>query len=219
MLRLILAYSPIVVTFYVISVYGISYMTAHGLTKSQAFTIVMISNLLSVGAIFVGGRVADVWGRRNVLMTGGAGCLVGECRLLPRRGHEELPADARDGLLRVGLRPVRQRRVRRTVRGGLPDPRPVHRLRAVADRGEPLLRGAGPFLASWLTTVSGGSNLPITVIWFVIIVIALAVMAKMKEGPSLEGEAQYFGRFVPREVAATMTEAESLAPVGAGVAR
>ncbi len=76
MLRLILAYSPIVITFYIVSVFGISYLTTHGFTQSQTFTIIMISNFLSVIAIWWGGRLADVYGRRKILMLGSAGTLV-----------------------------------------------------------------------------------------------------------------------------------------------
>ena len=64
-LRLMLAYAPIVVTFYIVSVFGISYLTTHGYAQSQTFTIIMISNFLSVIAIWWGGRLADVYGRRG----------------------------------------------------------------------------------------------------------------------------------------------------------
>jgi MFS family permease len=219
MLRLILAYSPIVVTFYVISVYGISYMTAHGLTKSQAFTIVMISNLLSVGAIFVGGRVADVWGRRNVLMLGGAGCLLASVVFFPIVDLQSFPLT----LVTVAFALV----FAQFGNGGFGAlfaeafPTQVRYTgSALSLTGANLFFAApAPFLASWLTTVSGGSNVPITVIWFGVIVVALAVMARMKEGPTLEGEPQHFGRYVPRAVAEAMTTADAPAAAGVAVAR
>ncbi|MFD2794890.1 MFS transporter [Promicromonospora vindobonensis] len=208
MIRLIMCYSPIVVTFYVVSVYGISYMTSHGLSRSESFTIVMISNLLSVVAIVIGGRVADTWGRRNTLMAGGAGCLVASLVFFPVVDLQSFPltlavvafalvsaqfGNAGFGALFAEAFPTRVR----------------YTGSALALTGANLIFAApAPFLASWLTTISGGSNLPITVIWLGIIVAALVVLSRTSEGPTLEGEPQYFGRYVPVEFARAMLAAQ-----------
>ncbi|WP_052460387.1 MFS transporter [Microbacterium gorillae] len=198
-LRMILAYAPIVVTFYVISVFGINYLTTRvGLTDNQAFTIIMVSNLLSVGAIALGGRFADSYGRIRILLIGGIGCLVGAFVFFPVADTGNFWAilivvslilmlaqfgNASTGTLFAEAFPTRQR----------------YTASALSLTGSTLFFAApAPFFATWLMAVSDGSTLPLTIIWVGIIVAAIVNLLLMREGNTLEGEPQRFrGSRVP----------------------
>jgi MFS family permease len=198
-LRLMLAYSPIVVTFYIVSVFGISYLTSHGFTQSQTFTIIMISNFLSVIAIWWGGRLADVYGRRRILTIGSAGTLLAAILFFPVANLGSFPltlgmvafslvaaqfGNAGQGALFAEAFPTRMR----------------YTGSALALTGSNLVFAApAPFLASWLMSVSGGSTIPITIAWIVIISAALVNLVLMSDGKTLEGGRHRFGRFVPAQ--------------------
>jgi hypothetical protein len=71
---------------------------------------------------------------------------------------------------------------------------------ALALTGSNLVFAApAPFLASWLMSVSGGSTIPITIAWIVIISAALVNLVLMSDGKTLEGGRHRFGRFVPAQ--------------------
>ena len=142
-LRLMLAYAPIIVTFYIVSVFGISYLTTHGYAQSETFTIIMISNFLSVIAIWWGGRLADVYGRRKILMIGSCLHPGGSRHFLPGGGPAQLPPDLGGGGLRAGISAVRQRGPGRTLRRGLPHPHALHGIGAGPHRRQPGVRGPG----------------------------------------------------------------------------
>ncbi|MFE7332425.1 MFS transporter [Streptomyces sp. NPDC057565] len=190
--RLILAFSPIVITFYVVSVYGLSYLTSIGFSRSQTFTIVTIANLCSVVAIWCGGRAADRFGRRRVLMTGSAGTLVAAVVFFPVVDTGSFPA----ALLMVSFALVCAQ-FGNAGQGALFAEAFPTRMRytgsALALTGTNLLFAApAPFLASWLLDVSGGSTLGITAFWTATIVVALLVMARMGDYRTLEGERHHF---------------------------
>lgn len=205
-LRLILAYAPIVVTFYIVSVFGISYLTSNGLTQSQTFAIIMISNFLSIIAIWWGGRLADVYGRRRILMVGSTGTLIAAFMFFPIVNIGSFPVT----LLMVAFALVCAQFGNAGQGALFAEAFPTHMRysgSALALTGANLIFAApAPFLASWLTTVSGGGTLLITISWVVIIVAALINMALMSDGKTLEGLKQRFGRHVPLPQATESSE-------------
>ncbi len=75
---LLLAWSGTTLSFYLIAVYGLSYLTTDvGMTSQQAFVILMIANGVSVGTAVIGGLTCDRIGRKRVWYAGLAGCFVG----------------------------------------------------------------------------------------------------------------------------------------------
>ena len=209
-LRLMLAFAPIVVTFYIVSVFGISYLTTHGYSQSQTFTIIMISNFLSVIAIWWGGRLADIYGRRRILTIGSAGTLLAAVLFFPVVNLGSFPltlgmvafslvtaqfGNAGQGALFAEAFPTRMR----------------YTGSALALTGSNLIFAApAPFLASWLMSISGGSTVSITIAWIVIIVAALINLVLMGDGKTLEGGQHRFGRYVPAEETTTATAATGL---------
>ncbi|MCZ9880318.1 MFS transporter [Arthrobacter sp. B2a2-09] len=196
-LRLILAFAPIVITFYIVSVFGISYLTSHGFTQSQTFTIIMISNFLSVIAIWWGGRLSDVYGRRKILMIGSAGTLLAALIFFPVANTGSFPLT-----LAVVAFALVSAQFGNAGQGALfAEAFPTHMRytgSALALTGSNLIFAApAPFLASWLMTISNGSTLAITIFWVVTIVAALINMRLMGDGKTLEGKSQRFGRNVP----------------------
>lgn len=192
--RLILAYAPIVITFYIVSVFGLSYLTGLGFTRSQTFTIVMISNLLSVVAIWWGGRLADVYGRRKILMIGSVGTLIAAAIFFPVVDTGSFPI----ALLMVAFALV-SAQFGNAGQGALfAEAFPTHMRytgSALALTGSNLVFAApAPFVASWLTTLSDGSTTSITVFWVVVIVAAIVNMLAMSDYTTLEGEPHRFGR-------------------------
>lgn len=207
MLKLMTAYAPIIVTFYVVSVFGISYMTNGGMTEGQAFSVIMVANLFAVFAILLGGRLADVYGRIKILLIGGIGCLLGAFVYFPVVDSNNFPLI----LVTTSLIMV----FAQFGNGGhgalfAEAFRTEHRYTgaALTLTGANLLFAAPlPFIASWMTyTLTDGNTMPITILWIVVIVGAIVVMLRMKEGPTLEGEKQEFGRYVTPEMAEQFTE-------------
>ncbi len=191
-LRLMLAFSPITITFYTVSVFGISYMTKHGYTSSETFTIMMIANSLSIIAIWWGGRVADVYGRRKVLFIGGAVTLVCAVLFFPIINLNSFPlallivsvalcgamfGNAAQGALFAEAFPTKVR----------------YTGSALSLTGASLVFSAPiPFVASWLLSIGQGT-IPITIFWAVTIAVALVNLYWMREGKTLEGKTQSFG--------------------------
>lgn len=206
-LRLILAFAPIVVTFYIVSVFGISYLTTHGFSQSQTFTIIMISNFLSVIAIWWGGRLADVYGRRRILTIGSAGTLLAAVLFFPVVNLGSFPLTL--GMVAFSLVTAQ---FGNAGQGALfAEAFPTHMRytgSALALTGSNLIFAApAPFLASWLMSISGGSTVSITVAWIVIIVAALINLVLMNDGKTLEGGQHRFGRYVPAEETTTTAPA------------
>ncbi|WP_051423224.1 MFS transporter [Arthrobacter sp. MA-N2] len=196
-LRLMLAYAPIVVTFYIVSVFGISYLTTHGYTQSQTFTIIMISNFLSVIAIWWGGRLSDVYGRRKILMIGSFFTLIAAVVFFQVVDLHSFPLT-----LAVVAFALVSAQFGNAGQGALfAEAFPTHMRytgSALALTGSNLVFAApAPFLASWLMSISGGSTVSITVTWVVIIAAALVNMLLMGDGRTLEGQRQQFGRYAP----------------------
>ncbi|MFE7705956.1 MFS transporter [Streptomyces sp. NPDC057486] len=192
--RLILAFSPIVLTFYIVSVFGLSYLAGLGFTRSQTFTIVTVANLLSVVAIWWGGRLADVYGRRKILMTGSAGTLLAALVFFPLVDLGSFPI----ALVMVAFA-LMSAQFGNAGQGALfAEAFPTHMRytgSALALTGANLIFAApAPFLASWLTSLSNGSTVSITIFWVVTIVAALINMLLMGDYKTLEGSEHTFGR-------------------------
>ena len=189
--RTILAFSPVTLTFYLVTVFGISYMKTHGLDTSQVFAIVVISNLLAIGAILWGGKVADRIGRRKTLLA----------------SHVALFASAVVFFTIVNLGSFFLDLVIVTIAAcaaqfGNAAQAPLFaeafptRVRysgsALALTGVNLIFAAPtPFLAQWLMAGNGGES-AITVMWALVIVAAFINLYFMRENRSLEGQKQSF---------------------------
>ena len=210
-LRLILAYAPIVVTFYIVSVFGISYLTTHGFSQSQTFTIIMISNFHSVIAIWWGGRLADIYGRRRILTIGSAGTLLAAILFFPVVNLGSFPLTL--GMVAFSLVTAQ---FGNAGQGALfAEAFPTHMRytgSALALTGSNLVFAApAPFLASWLMSISGGSTVSITIAWIVIIAAALVNLVLMGDGKTLEGGKHRFGRYAhPEETTTTAPAATGL---------
>lgn len=193
-LRLMLSYAPFAITFYFIIIFGISYMTnTLNYGTSETFTIIMIANLVSILAIWAGGRTADRIGRRPVFLIGCTVCLVAALLFFPIVGLGSFPltllittvatsavqfANATQGAMFAEAFPTQVR----------------YSGSALAFTGANLVFSApAPFVATWLLSLGHGPS-PITAVWVVLIVIGLIMIFLGKEGKSLEGAAQSFGR-------------------------
>jgi MFS family permease len=191
-LRLALAYAPIVVTFYVVTVFGISYMTREaGYTTSQSFLTVVIANVVACGAILVGGRTADRIGRRKVLLYGSGVCLVAALVYFPMLHTGDFVLT-----LVVATAAVAGAQFGNAAQPTLfAEAFPTH-LRftgvALAANLSTLVFGAtAPFAASALGGATGGTW-SIAIVWAVVIAAAMINLAFMREGRSLEGEVQQY---------------------------
>lgn len=73
-----MAWSGATLSFYLIAVFGVSYLTGRmGIPSSTTFVIVAIANGVSVFACLLGGVVSDRIGRKPVSYIGLAGCFIG----------------------------------------------------------------------------------------------------------------------------------------------
>ncbi|BCT75236.1 MFS transporter [Sinomonas cyclohexanicum] len=190
--RLILAYAPIVLTFYIVSVFGIAYLTSHGFDRSQTYAIIMVSNLLSVVAIWWGGHIADRIGRRRVLFIGSVVALVAGLAFFPAADTGNFPL-----VLTVVAVALTATQFGNAAQGALFAEAFPTRVRytgsALALTGSTLLFAApAPFIASWLTSLGFGTT-PVIVFWAAVIVAALVNTYTMREGRTLEGGVQSFG--------------------------
>ncbi|MCG2623369.1 MHS family MFS transporter [Arthrobacter sp. I2-34] len=190
--RLILAFAPIVVTFYVVSVFGISYLTKNaGFDQSQTFAIVMVANLLSVGAIAWGGRVADVIGRRKVLLIGGGFCLAAGLVFFPVVDLHNFPLTL--AIVSIALCGAQFGNAGQAALYAEAFPTKLRYTgSALALTGANLIFAApAPLLASWLMGLGSGTA-PVTITWVVIIAAALVNLYLMRDGKTLEGTPQHF---------------------------
>src|SRR4029453_17404087 len=184
----------------------ISYLTSHGFTQSQTFTIIMISNFLSVIAIWWGGRLSDVHGRRKTLMVCSAGTLLAAFIFFPVANLGSFPL-----ALAVVAFALVSAQFGNAGQGALfAEAFPTHMRytgSALALTGSNLIFAApAPFLASWLMTISDGNTVSITIFWVVTIVAALINMLMMGDGKTLEDKSHRFGRYVPLEAAGSDVE-------------
>jgi MFS family permease len=190
-LRLILGFAPITLTFYLVTVYGISYMTSHGFTSSATFTILMVANVVATGAAFVGGRLADRIGRRQVLLIGSGVTLASALLFFPAVGTASFPM-----VLLVVVAASAGAQFGNAAQAALfAETFPTH-LRytgsALGLTGVNVVFAAPtPFLCAWLVGIGGVTA--VTVYWAGVIVLAMVNVALLRDGRSLEGLPLVFG--------------------------
>ncbi|MEO3826388.1 MFS transporter [Actinomadura sp. B10D3] len=216
LLRMILAYAPSVVTFYVITVFGTGYLTKTvGLGNDETFTIIMVSNLLSVGAIIAGGRMADIFGRVRILTIGSSGCLAGAFVFFAAADTANFWLILAVVSIALSFAQIGNAGIAALFAEAFPT-RHRYTGSALSTTGSTLVFSApAPFVAAWLTqSVTPGSTILVTALWIVIIVAALVNLALMKEGPSLEGDRQYFGRRIPAHAAELLAKGPASGDAG-----
>ncbi|MFC5064813.1 MFS transporter [Actinomycetospora atypica] len=191
-LRLILAFAPITLTFYLVTVYGISYMTSHGFTSSTTFTILMVANVVATGAAFVGGKLADRIGRRQVLLLGSGVTLASAVVFFPAVATTSVAV-----VLLVVVAASAGAQFGNAAQAALfAEAFPTH-LRytgsALGLTGVNVVFAAPtPFLCAWLVGLGGVTA--VTVYWAGVIVLAMINLALLGDGRSLEGLPLTFGR-------------------------
>lgn len=75
--QLTLAWGGSALTFYLVAVYGLNFLTAQGgLDSSTSFMILMVGNGVSVAFGVLGGYISDRIGRKLVIIIGTIGCFV-----------------------------------------------------------------------------------------------------------------------------------------------
>jgi MFS family permease len=75
---LTLAWGGSSLSFYLVAVYGLSYLPkATGMSSQTALLILMVANAVSVVTAIAGGALSDRVGRRPVFLAGLAGCFIG----------------------------------------------------------------------------------------------------------------------------------------------
>lgn len=83
-LQLTFGWAGVTLTFYLIAVFGLSYLgKVGGMSTAQTFTILMVGNGVSVFAGLLGGRTSDSIGRKKTLLIGAVGCVVGVAFFFP----------------------------------------------------------------------------------------------------------------------------------------
>lgn len=83
-LQLTFGWAGVTLTFYLIAVFGLSYLSGTvGMPANQTFSILMIANGVSVLAGLLGGRTSDHIGRKRVLIMGAIGCVIGVALFFP----------------------------------------------------------------------------------------------------------------------------------------
>ena len=83
-IQLTFGWAGVTLTFYLIAVFGLSYLTSTvGMPANETFSILMIANGVSVAAGLVGGITSDRVGRKKVLIGGAVGCAVGVAIFFP----------------------------------------------------------------------------------------------------------------------------------------
>lgn len=83
-IKLVLQWAPFTMTFYIIAIYGLSYMVNQGdFESSDSFMTLMIANLVSVFCGVFGGWLSDRIGRKPVMYLGCLALFVGTLGFFP----------------------------------------------------------------------------------------------------------------------------------------
>ncbi|QJY44514.1 MFS transporter [Pseudonocardia broussonetiae] len=191
-LRLVLGFAPITLTFYLVTVFGISHITANGFTTGATFTMLTVANVLATGAAFWGGRLADRIGRRTVLLIGSGVTLVSAVTFFPAVATGDFTAV----LLAVVVASCGAQFGNAAQAALFAEAFPTH-LRytgsALGLTGVNVVFAAPtPFLCAWLVGLGGVAA--VAAWWAGVIVLAMVTVALMPDGRSLEGLPLAFGR-------------------------
>jgi MFS family permease len=194
-LRLMLGFAPITLTFYLVTVFGISHITSHGFTSSATFTILMVANVLATGAAFWGGKLADRIGRRKVLLIGSGVTLVSAGSFFAAVATRDFTVV----LLVVVVASCGAQFGNAAQAALFAEAFPTH-LRytgsALSLTGVNVVFAAPtPLLCAWLVGIGGVTA--VAVYWAGVIVLAMITVARMPDGRSLEGQALTFGQRRP----------------------
>lgn len=82
--KLVLHWAPFAQTFYIVAIYGLSYMTKQGgFSAGDGFTTLMIANFVSIFAGVFGGWTSDRLGRKPIMYIGCAIMFVGVLAFFP----------------------------------------------------------------------------------------------------------------------------------------
>ena len=77
-LLLLLAWAGTSVSFYLVAVFGLTYLpSVTGMSSRTALLLLVVANAVSVAFAILGGAASDRWGRKPVWYAGLAGCFVG----------------------------------------------------------------------------------------------------------------------------------------------
>ncbi|MGI5127843.1 MFS transporter [Pseudonocardia sp. CA-107938] len=191
-LRLMLGFAPITLTFYLVTVFGISHIIANGFTSSATFTMLMVANVLATGAAFWGGKLADRVGRRQVLLIGSGVTLVSAGSFFPAVATRDFTV-----VLVVVVVASCGAQFGNAAQAALfAETFPTH-LRytgsALSLTGVNLVFAAPtPFLCAWLVDLGG--VVAVAAYWVSVIVLAMITVARLPTGRSLEGRPLAFGQ-------------------------
>ncbi|HWD06129.1 MAG TPA: MFS transporter [Amycolatopsis sp.] len=191
-LRLILGFAPITLTFYLVTVFGISYMTSHGFTASATFTILMVANVVAAAAAFVGGKLADRIGRRQVLLIGSGVTLLSAVLFFPAVATTDFALV----MLVVVVASAGAQFGNASQAALFAEAFPTH-LRytgsALSLTGVNVVFAAPtPFLCAWFVGIGGVAA--VASYWAGVIVLAMINVALLSDGRSLEGQPLSFGK-------------------------
>ncbi|MEO5316248.1 MFS transporter [Pseudarthrobacter sp. CC12] len=192
-LRLGFIHAPISLTFYIVAVFGISYLNKTGnFPTSATLSIFLIANAVSFVGILVGGRFADRYGRRQTYAVGAAICLVAAIIFFPL-------ADTQNYALALFATSLACFGVQfgNAAQGALFGEAFPTQIRfmgsAMTLSFTNLVFGSFiPFFSAWLIGLAGGNTLSVVIFWIMICILSIVLAMRSKDGKTLEGTEQTF---------------------------
>ena len=184
-MRLIVVWCAPCVCFYVVNVFGLTYITKTlGMSSSGTFLCLLIANVVAVFAVVLGGLCSDRFGRKRTMMVASVLMLLAALAFFPLLATRHWFA-----ILFAITAFVASIQIQSGVQPALfAEPFPTH-IRysgsAAAYTGANLIAsGPTPFVAAWLFQHSGGQTWAITIMCVAVIVCALVATAL---GPETRG--------------------------------
>jgi MFS family permease len=184
-MRLIVVWCAPCVCFYVVNVFGLTYITKTlGMSSSRTFLCLLIANVVAVFAVVLGGLCSDRFGRKRTMIVASVLMLLAALAFFPLLATRHWFA-----ILFAITACVASIQIQSGVQPALfAEPFPTH-IRysgsAAAYTGANLIAsGPTPFVAAWLFQHSGGQTWAITIMCVAVIVCALVATAL---GPETRG--------------------------------
>lgn len=82
--RLVFLWTAMTALSYIVTTYSVTYIKNDlGMSSQTAFTLVLVTNAIGIGAVLAGGRLADRFGRKPVLYVCASTCLIGVLLYFP----------------------------------------------------------------------------------------------------------------------------------------